>query len=196
MNYKCLSINIANAANAMGAERYGFKKVSFEEYRKCFPENEFTEDQIQKIYENIQLPRRMTSNSCGYDFFMPYTITLEPMIDPKKNSIMIPTGIRCKLPPCVALLIYPRSSLGCEYGIRLANTVGVIDPDYYGAKNEGHIFVKLTAGNTIHETIYAGERFCQGVLTPFATIPDYDAQFEESATQRTGGLGSTSKQNR
>lgn len=193
MNYKCLSINIVNNVDAPVSEQYGFSKVSFEEYCKCFPDGAFDEPQIRNIYDEIRLPRRMTSKACGYDFFMPYTITLQP-----NDSIMIPTGIRCKLPPCIALLVYPRSGLGCKYGVQLANTVGVIDPDYYGAENEGHIFIKLTTGGIVKPLaldypliLCAGDRFCQGILTPFATIPSYDAQFDESMAQRTGGLGST-----
>ena len=39
--------------------------------------------------------------------------------------------------------IYPRSGQGFKYGIKLANTVGIIDSDYYHSDNEGHIFIKF-----------------------------------------------------
>ena len=40
------------------------------------------------------------------------------------------------------LEIYPRSSIGFKYQTMLANTVGIIDSDYFYAENEGHIFIK------------------------------------------------------
>ena len=41
------------------------------------------------------------------------------------------------------LLLMPRSSLGFKYGIRLSNTVGVIDADYADSDNEGHIIISM-----------------------------------------------------
>ena len=43
----------------------------------------------------------------------------------------------------LVLLLFPRSSLGFRYRLQLNNTVGVIDSDYFGADNEGHIAVKF-----------------------------------------------------
>ena len=77
-----------------------------------------------------------------------------------------------------------------DLAISLANTVGNIDSDYYGADNEGHIMVKLrmeTAGGE-PRTFEAGTAVCQGVFVPFGITED------DSATEkRTGGFGSTGK---
>ena len=42
------------------------------------------------------------------------------------------------------LKIYPRSGLGFKFRLQLNNTVGIIDSDYYGSDNEGHIQIKVT----------------------------------------------------
>ena len=87
--------------------------------------------------------------------------------------------------------MYPRSGLGFKYGLSLANTVGIIDSDYYGNKNnEGHIFVKLFNSSMISNeiTIFEGGAYCQGVFLPYGL-----ATGDETSEERTGGFGSTTK---
>lgn len=131
--------------------------------------------------EEIPLPRRATAGSAGYDFTSPLDITLEP-----GASVTIPTGIRVKMEPGWVLLLFPRSSLGYKYELRLSNTVGVIDADYWHAENEGHIMVRIHNGGSKPVTIAKGGRFCQGVFLPFGL-----AEEEAVTAERRGGFGST-----
>ncbi len=135
--------------------------------------------------EQIPLPRRATAGSAGYDFACTYALSLAP-----GESAVIPTGIRVRMEQGWVLLLLPRSSLGFRHNVRLSNTVGVIDGDYYGAANEGHILVKLFNGGDHPVTIQPGERFCQGIFLPFGL-----AQEDEDAADqvRSGGLGSTGR---
>ena len=129
----------------------------------------------------IPLPRRATAGSAGYDFVSP----VETVV-PAGGSALIPTGIRAEMEPGWVLVLFPRSSLGFRYGIRLSNTAGIIDSDYAFAKNEGHIMVKLRNPGTEPATIGRGDRFCQGVFLPYGTAEEA-AEFAD----RTGGMGST-----
>jgi dUTP pyrophosphatase len=88
------------------------------------------------------------------------------------------------------LMLFPRSGLGFKYRLQLNNTVGVIDSDYYGSDNEGHIFSKITNDSNEGKTLSlkAGEAFMQGVFLPFG-ITESDSASET----RNGGFGSTSK---
>ena len=132
-------------------------------------------------WTEIALPKRATAGSAGYDFVSPLDVTI-----PAGGTALIPTGIRAEMEPGWVLLLFPRSSLGFKYGMRLSNTVGVIDSDYAFAKNEGHIMVKLRNPLSGPVTIGRGERFCQGVFLPYGT-----AEEDEVLTGRTGGFGST-----
>ena len=85
-------------------------------------------------YENIILPRRATAGSAGYDFIAPYDFTLE-----SGEEIVIDTGIRAKIADGWVLVILPRSGSGFKFGVRLANTAGVIDSDYRGEIGVGLI---------------------------------------------------------
>ena len=131
----------------------------------------------------IALPKRATAGSAGYDFVSPVEVTVEP-----GETALIPTGIRAEMDPGWVLLLFPRSSLGFKYSLRLANTVGGIDSDYAFAKNEGHIMVKLRNPLSVPVTIGRGDRFCQGIFLPYGT-----AEEDEVTAGRVGGFGSTDR---
>lgn len=170
-----------------------FEKVSFEQFKKDWlafnptSKTMWTDEEIQEIYDGIKLPSRGTVGSAGYDFFAPINISLK-----YKESVVIPTGIRCRIKDGWFLDINPRSGSGFKYGIRLANTRGIIDSDYYNAKNEGHIMIKLVnndnAVNIDEETFEAekGKGFCQGIFTVYGITDD-----DECDRQRTDGFGHT-----
>jgi dUTP pyrophosphatase len=138
-----------------------------------------------EAYENIQIPRMATRLSAGYDFFLPFDVTLNP-----GESIKIPTGIRVKIDEGWFLGLFPRSSLGFKYRCQIDNTVGIIDGDYYNSDNEGHIFVKLTNDSKDGKVmdLKTGDAFCQGVFLPYGIIAG-----TQPDTVRNGGLGSTNK---
>jgi len=138
-----------------------------------------------QVPDEIILPRRATAGSAGYDFFSPAGFELKP-----GETVLLPTGVRARMDDGWVLLLYPRSGLGFKYRLQLNNTVGVIDSDYFGAKNEGHIMLKLTndsnEGRTL--TVQPGEAVAQGVFMPYGITIDDCAQ-----AQREGGFGSTDR---
>ncbi|MBE5950946.1 MAG: deoxyuridine 5'-triphosphate nucleotidohydrolase [Lachnospiraceae bacterium] len=137
------------------------------------------------VYDSIRLPRRATTGSAGYDFYSPLAFTLAP-----GETIKIPTGIRTWMREDYVLAVFPRSGLGFKYRLQLNNTVGIIDSDYYGSDNEGHIFIKVTndsnEGKTL--TLPCGDGFAQGIFLPFGITED-----DEVTDIRNGGFGSTTK---
>lgn len=163
-----------------------FFKVSKERYlQDNTPASElgFTEEESEKMYEEIRLPQRATAGSAGYDFRAPFSFLLDP-----GQTMIIPTGIRCKIKDGWFLSIYPRSGLGFKYREMLANTVGIVDSDYYGSDNEGHIFIKIVNASTERKrlVIHAGDAFAQGVFVQYGVTESDDVQ-----TVRNGGMGST-----
>ena len=164
-----------------------FRKVSFEQYykdyMKCF--GAANRELVKYVYDHIQLPKRATSGSAAYDFYAPETTPLK--VGKAKN---IPTGISAVFPAGWVLLIAPRSGHGFKYGIGLANHLGVIDSDFSGSDNEGHIHVKLVNDSCIAQDmeISAGEAMCQGIFVPYGLTLD-----DNATAKRNGGFGSTSK---
>lgn len=170
-----------------------FSKVSYQQFKQDWVDTfmgltemvdkDSVDRHIRQIYDNIKLPKRATMQSAGHDFFSPMNFTLEP-----GDSIKIPTGIRCEMYDGWVLTMYPRSGQGFKYGIHMANTVCVIDGDYFEADNEGHIFVKLVNDSSLAKTIRInkGDAFCQGIFLPYGTTLD-----DNVTTERNGGFGST-----
>ena len=164
-----------------------FYKVSLEQFLKDvrgdFPQ--YTEEDIKDIYESIELPKRATKGSAGYDFYSTFSFSMEP-----GTTMKVPTGIRCEMQEDWVLKLYPRSGLGFKYRLQLNNTVGIIDSDYFYSDNEGHIMAKITndskEGKTVELT--AGTGFMQGIFLEYGITEDDDAQ-----GIRNGGFGSTTK---
>jgi dUTP pyrophosphatase len=159
----------------------GFEKVSLDEFRKSSGINPSV---IEEIYNEIKLPHRSTKYSAGHDFYSPITFCLQP-----GESIQIATGIKSYMQKDEVLQIYIRSSIGFKYNVRLNNSVGIIDSDYFCNKtNEGHIHIKLTNHGNKEFILKQGEAIAQGIFVKFL-VSDNDMP----NNKRTGGIGSTNK---
>ncbi len=160
-----------------------FEKVSFKQFQEGMGKYPQMADQVEEMYRNITLPVRSTRGSAGYDFRTPFAFTLAP-----GETILIPTGIRCRMLEDWMLAIFPRSGLGFKFRLQLNNTVGIIDSDYYGSDNEGHIFIRMTNDSNEGKTVdlKAGDAFAQGIFLPYGITEDDAAE-----GVRNGGFGST-----
>lgn len=160
-----------------------FQKVSFEEYKKMrarmfVVENEYTDDELFEEWKNIELPKRATVGSAGYDFALPMDVQFT------SDSQLIPTGIRAKIAEGWVLMLFPRSGLGTKYRFALDNTTGIIDSDYFHSDNEGHIIAKAHVADVLD--MKQGQRFMQGVFLPYGVACNGN-----TTALRNGGLGST-----
>ena len=137
-------------------------------------------------YKNagINLPKRSTEHSAGYDIEAAETVRFAP-----GEIKLIPTGLKAYMQTGEVLYMYDRSSNPRKKGLVLINSVGVIDGDYYGNPgNEGHIFAQMKNITDQEVVLEVGERVVQAVFAPFL-IADGD----EADGVRTGGFGSTGK---
>ena len=188
-----------------------FEKVPFEQYYKdwCKLYGDAPEDMIHNIFNNIKLPERGTSDSAGYDFFIPFDLKLNC-----GNDITIPTGIRSRMPKGCFLALFPRSGQGFKYRLSIVNTVGIIDSDYYNTDNYGHIMIKIVydgfdntakmsfdndgkiitkENNNTHKEpfeVSAGTGFAQGIFMSYG-ITATEILDGVQNKKRTGGIGST-----
>ena len=162
-----------------------FEFVSYDQFAENMRSSfgDLPEEEIKSSYARLKKPRRATTGSAGYDIYATRDISLSP-----GEEIVVPTGLRVRMRQEFALLIFPRSGLGFRYRIQLSNTVGIIDSDYYGAKNEGHILVKIANDSFEGRTLFLkeGEAFAQGVFFSYGVTED-----DETDGVRLGGFGST-----
>ena len=167
----------------MNRQMARFLKVSEKQFIADMKKLRYDEFEAEKALNSIQIPKRSTKYSAGYDFVTPIRIYLKP-----GESIVIPTGIRCQMDNGWFLMLAPRSGHGFKYKLQLDNTVGIIDADYYYAENEGHIMIKITNDNRHMQDFEAakGSKIAQGIFIPYGICID-----DDSLAERTGGFGST-----
>jgi dUTP pyrophosphatase len=182
-----------------------FEKVTFAQFaktlRELYPYREFEDIEIQMMYDTIEIPTRATKGSLGYDFVTPFDFTLT-----NGSKIAIPTGIRVVFQKDEWGLFMMPKSRNVKNSIRLSNTIGAIDTDYYQSDNEGHIIIFLempaTQENVTHTSKFgtaldktniqfhynAGDGFVQGMFVEIGLVSD-DAEVDKD--DRNGGFGST-----
>ena len=155
-----------------------FEKISFEQFKKDVKDD-------KELYNNIELPKRSTSKSAGYD------------IRSMENGIIKPgeykrfkTGLKVSMNDDEVLYIYSRSSLGYKHGVTMVNSVGVIDADYYNnPDNEGHFSVCLINHGDKEYKVEIGDKIAQGIFSKYLKVDNE----EEILEKRVGGFGSTNK---
>lgn len=146
--------------------------------------------QIAKGWEdkNINLPIRKTKCAAGYDFEAAED-TLIPSFKKGNNPTLIATGIKAYMQDDEVLYLYNRSSNPKKKGLVLANSVGVIDKDYYeNPDNDGHIMFAFYNIKDEDIVIKKGEAIGQGVFMKYLLTDD-----DKALGKRIGGFGSTDK---
>ena len=158
-----------------------FEKISYKQFKKDVCDD-------KELYESIELPKRSTKKSAGYDI----RSVEEGIIKPGEAKIF-KTGLKVDMNEDEVLLLAIRSSFGFKYNVGLANNVGVIDSDYYNnPDNEGHMALKLINHGENDFKVEIGDRIAQGIFVKYLTVDDE----EEIKNTRKGGFGSTGKKER
>ena len=139
--------------------------------------------------KNINLPIRKTKYSAGYDIEAAIDIVIPSMKNNDYKPTLIPTGIKAYMEDDEVLYLYNRSSNPKKKGLILANSVGVVDKDYYNnPDNEGHIMFAFYNIKDEDITIKKGEAIGQGVFAKYLTT-----DMDNAEGRREGGFGSTDK---
>lgn len=146
--------------------------------------------EVAKGFENkgINLPIRKTKYSAGYDIEAAED-TIVPSFKKGMNPTLVKTGLKAYMQDDEMLLLYNRSSNPKKKGLILANSVGVVDKDYYGNEdNDGHIMFAFYNIKDEDITIKKGEAIGQAIFQKFLTTDNDNAE-----GTRTSGFGSTDK---
>ena len=137
---------------------------------------------------NINLPIRSTKNSAGYDIEAAEDCVI-PAFELGQKPTLIKTGLKAYMQDDEVLLLYNRSSNPSKKGLVMANSVGVIDKDYYEhPDNDGHFMFSFFNMKSEPIEIKKGDAIGQAIFQKYFVTDDDSAEGE-----RTGGFGSTSK---
>lgn len=93
----------------------------------------------RQVQGEVKLPLRGTKTSAGYDFYALEDIVIKP-----GESVFFATDVKAYMQPNEVLLMDVRSSIGIKQDLMLANTIGIVDSDYYSNEdNDGNIRICL-----------------------------------------------------
>lgn len=163
----------------------------------------------------IKMPNRKTKNAAGYDMYVAEDTTVPSLLnahfdfisyDNKLCSLLgikeflndhqefkptlVSSGVKCKMADNEYLELVMRSSSPLNYGLVMANSVGVIDSDYYGnSSNDGEIFFQLYNFTPYDIYLKKGDCICQGIIHTFEKTED--TEDTDQMKERTGGFAST-----
>lgn len=162
----------------------------------------------------LALPTRGTADSAGYDLTVvkdtivpTWTSNLVSMVAAHDSitpielddlakltkklgtkPTLVSTGLKCKLDNGTYLELSVRSSTPLKYWLVLANSVGIIDADYYNnPDNEGEIFLQLINLSPYPIQLHKGDIIGQGIIKPYLRTEDDNIR----SVERVGGFGST-----
>ena len=142
---------------------------------------EVVNENMRKIL-NVEtiLPTRSSKNSAGYDFRSKIHTIVKP-----NEIVKIWTDIKAQMEENDVLMLFPRSSMSGKF--MLANTIGIVDSDYYSNKNnDGNIGIFLINISNENQEINVGDRIAQGVFLKYEICEN-----DESKEIRIGGFGSS-----
>lgn len=146
--------------------------------------------EIAKGWENkgINLPIRKTKNSAGYDI-QAAEDTIIPAFKQGQKPTLVKTGLKAYCEPDEFYMLCNRSSNPAKRGLVMANSVGIIDSDYYeNPDNDGHFMFAFYNFFDHDVEIKKGEAIGQAIFMKYLLTDNDNAQGE-----RTGGFGSTDK---
>ena len=146
---------------------------------------QITNVNIKKLSPNATIPTYGSDYAAGADLYacIDSPITFEP-----GETYLIKTGLSMEIPVGYAGLIYARSGLAAKRGLRPANCVGVIDPDY-----RGEIIVALYNDSNETQTISHGDRIAQLIITKKEDWNIVETNILKETYRDAGGFGSTGK---
>jgi dUTP pyrophosphatase len=189
----------------------GFESVSRAAVEKLIAKIK-AEGKSDVITNACIMPFRGSKDSAGYDISTHSEITIKP-----GEKVLLWTNVKAYMQLGDVLLADVRSSIGTKFDLVLANTIGIIDSDYYNnSSNEGNIGIclkntkpsmKLTGYDIVKDNgrevivpqiedltdentvvIKPGERVAQVFFVNFLKSDNCNTEID-----RQGGFGSTGR---
>lgn len=152
-----------------------------------------------KLLPGSKMPTKGTTRAAAWDCYARENVTIGAK--PKAVSL----GFALEIPDGYHIKIIPRSSIGLNTNLRMANSIGIIDSDYRGevkAIYESKIAVREahSYGNSIGYYvepswvhIEAGTRIAQMILERNEDFELVEVDKLSDTERGTGGFGSTGK---
>lgn len=137
---------------------------------------------IHRVDPTLPLPTYATPGAAAFDL-----LTRETTVVESRSIGLVPGNVVVKVPDGYALIVMPRSSLPRKKGLVCPHSMGLIDHDYHGEKDE--IFVQVYNVTEKPVTVERGERIAQGLFVKIDRAEFREVDSHGAPTR--GGFGST-----
>ena len=146
---------------------------------------------IKRLHSDAILPTRATDRAVGYDLYAYHrTESGRPnkILIPPSTTKAIPTGLVIVPPEGYSIFVASRSGIALNQSLFVANSPGVVDPDY-----RGELMVLLHNGGHQSHYVQHEDRVGQMILLPWKPF-EFRELIALDATERGDkGLGSTGR---
>ena len=143
------------------------------------------EIKIKRLNKRAKIPTFGTEFSAGADL---YCAEEHEISGCSGQKCSIGTGISMEIPEGYVGLVFARSGLACKNGLRLCNSVGVIDADY-----RGEIKVVLHNDSEYVREIKPGERVAQMIIMPYPKVSFIEVEELSDTVRGESGFGGTGR---
>ena len=140
---------------------------------------------IKRLNKRAKIPTFGTEFSAGADLYCAEEHEISVCSGQKCS---IGTGISMEIPEGYVGLVFARSGLACKNGLRLCNSVGVIDADY-----RGEIKVVLHNDSEYVREIKPGERVAQMIIMPYPKVSFIEVEELSDTVRGESGFGGTGR---
>lgn len=144
--------------------------------------------EIKLLHKDAKAPLHKTPGSAGVDLCA--MGDKEYYLIQSRGKAVIPTGIAISInDPSIVAIATGRSGLGFKHGVRLSNSVGVIDSDY-----QGEILLSLHNDSDKDYVVHHGDRIAQLMFVPvYQPNLMVVSEFSETTARGENGIGSTGR---
>ncbi|MCI8567852.1 MAG: dUTP diphosphatase [Bacilli bacterium] len=146
--------------------------------------------EVAKGFEDkgINLPVRSTRLAAGYDVEAAEDVII-PTFVPGQKPVLVKTGLKAYCQDDEYYMLLNRSSGPFKRGLVLANSVGIIDADYYGNEStDGHFMYAFYNFFDHDVEIKKGDVIGQVIFQKYLLVDN-----DHAIGERTGGIGSTGR---
>lgn len=136
---------------------------------------------VKCLTPTAKVPVKAHLTDAAFDIRADEVATVHP-----HQTAIVHTGLATEIPDGYWLAVFARSGLACKHGIRLANSVGVVDAQY-----RDEILVALRNDSDYEFYINPGDRIAQAMVLPVLETELCQVDELDMESDRGGGLGST-----
>lgn len=139
----------------------------------------YMELQVQKLHIDAKTPMFAHSTDAGMDLYSAVKLTIGP-----GQRVQVPTGIAVAIPEGYAGLVWDKS--GLSHNVGLKSLGGVIDAGY-----RGEILVGLLNTSEVTHTFQIGDKIAQLIIQKVEHLQIVVVNSLDETTRGAGAFGST-----